>query len=353
MSKVVSGIQQVGIGVSDVHEAWKWYRRNLGFDVPVFEEAAEAALMTRYTGNEVQSRHAILALNLQGGGGFEIWQYTSRTPQAANFEIQVGDLGVNVCRVKVPDITIAYEDLRRKGVEVMGEVSSDPAGNKHFFLKDPYGNLFEIAQQQGGWLNENGKPFGGVGGVTIGVSDIEQSKKLYQDILGYSMEVYDAEGEFDDFKVLPGGQGRFRRVKLALQEPLKGRFAPLFGPTNIELIQALDRAPNKPFEGRYWGDLGYIHVCFDIVGMEDLKAECEAAGFPFTVNSDNSFDMGEAAGHFSYIEDPDGTLIEFVETHKIPIAQKWNWYLDLRKKPREKHLPKWILKAMGMMRVKD
>ena len=32
-----------------------------------------------------------------------------------------------------------------------------------------------------------------------------------------------------------------------------------------------------------------------------------------------SFTMGDAGGHFTYIEDPDGYLIEFVETHKIPI----------------------------------
>jgi len=55
--------------------------------------------------------------------------------------------------------------------------------------------------------------------------------------------------------------------------------------------------------------------------MDHLKKECEEAGFHFTVDSAESFDMGEAAGHFSYIEDPDGTLIEFVETHKIPIIK--------------------------------
>ena len=63
--------------------------------------------------------------------------------------------------------------------------------------------------------------------------------------------------------------------------------------------------------------------------------------------------MGEAAGHFTYIEDPDGTLIEFVETHKIPIAKKINWYLDLKKRNPEKALPKWMLKALGLNRVKD
>ena len=63
--------------------------------------------------------------------------------------------------------------------------------------------------------------------------------------------------------------------------------------------------------------------------------------------------MGEAAGHFAYIEDPDGTLIEFVETHKIPILKKIGWYLDLTKRDALKPLPRWMLKSMGLNRKKD
>jgi hypothetical protein len=62
--------------------------------------------------------------------------------------------------------------------------------------------------------------------------------------------------------------------------------------------------------------------------------------------------MGEAAGHFTYIEDPDGTLIEFVETHKIPILKKIGWYLNLRKRNPKKALPKWMLSALRFSRVK-
>ena len=74
MRFIISGIQQIGIGIPDVHAAWTWYRKHFGMDVPVFEEQAEAALMTPYTGNEVQSRHAVMALNMGGGAGMEIWQ---------------------------------------------------------------------------------------------------------------------------------------------------------------------------------------------------------------------------------------------------------------------------------------
>ena len=88
MSYIISGIQQVGIGVANVHQGFNWYNKHFGMDIPIFEEAAEANLMLPYTGGKPHKRHAILAINLKGGGGFEIWQYTSRTPQAATFKLQ-------------------------------------------------------------------------------------------------------------------------------------------------------------------------------------------------------------------------------------------------------------------------
>jgi hypothetical protein len=112
--------------------------------------------------------------------------------------------------------------------------------------------------------------------------------------------------------------------------------------------------PRKIYDGRMWGDLGFIHLCYDVKGMDALKEKCADAGFPFTVDSGgSSFDMGEAAGRFSYIEDPDGTLIEFVETHKVPIVKKLGWYLNLKQRRADKPLPRWMIKVMGLTRVKD
>ena len=81
-----------------------------------------------------------------------------------------------------------------------------------------------------------------------------------------------------------------------------------------------------------------------------MKALCTQYGCPFTVDSSESFDMGEAAGHFSYIEDPDGTLIEFVETHKIPLIKGIGWYLNLKNRDPEKTIPSWMLKTMRFRR---
>jgi hypothetical protein len=63
--------------------------------------------------------------------------------------------------------------------------------------------------------------------------------------------------------------------------------------------------------------------------------------------------MGEAAGQFTYCEDPDGTLIEFVKTRRLPILKKFGWYLDLGKRDVSKPLPDWMLKSMRFQRVKD
>lgn len=350
MDYIISGIQQVGIGVPNVREAFNWYRKYFGMDIPVFEEAAEANLMLPYTGGMPHKRHAILAINMRGGGGFEIWQYTSRTPQPAAFIPEAGDLGIYICKMKSINVRETYRAMKGAGVELLSAVEKDPAGKDHFFLKDPYGNLFEVIDSSS-WFGSGTHFTGGPSGVTIGVSDIEKSKKFYSEILGYDTVEYDVNGRFDDLSALPGGKSEFRRVLLSHSKAREGSFSRLLGSSKIELIQVKDRQPRKIFENRFWGDLGYIHLCFDIKNMAALKTKCEKAGSPFTVDSGNNFEMGEAAGHFSYVEDPDGTLIEFVETFKIPILKKFNWYLDLRKRSPRKPLPDWMLKSMSLGRV--
>lgn len=46
---------------------------------------------------------------------------------------------------------------------------------------------------------------------------------------------------------------------------------------------------------------------------------------------------------------PDGTLIEFVETHKVPIAKKLGWFIDMTKRDPEKALPKFLFRMMKLV----
>ena len=348
----IAGIQQIGIGVEDAKAAFAWYRKHFGVDIPVLEEKAEANLMLPYTGGKPHQRHAILAINIQGGGGFEIWQYTSRKPDAPNAAPQLGDLGIFTATLKSRDVVSQQLLLQNILKENVSPLVENPKGQKTFFVKDKMGNHFQF-KLGSSWFTENKQSNGGCAGAMIGVSNTLKSKQFYSKILGYDKVIYEAEGTFKDLEFLPGGKGRFRRVLLGHSQPRSGPFHELLGSSEIELIQALDRQPSKIFANRFWGDLGFIHLCFDIRGMKQLKQICEKNGFPFTVESNPDFDMGKAAGHFSYIEDPDGTLIEFVETLKVPVLKKLGIYLNLKKRDPEKPLPKFMLQLMALNRVKN
>jgi len=353
----IGGIQQIGIGVKNLHEAWNWYNRMFGMDCRIFEDETEANLMLPYTGGKPQTRHAVLALNLQGGSGFEVWQYSGREPMEIKEEIRIGDLGILICKMKVKNIETAWSFFKQNNCNLCGDPLNDPSGKKTFFLKDPLGNLFQMVEEDEWFMNEN-KVCGGSYGALIGVSDINRSKVIYSDILGYDEVIYDSKGSFSDLAVLPGGKNEFRRVLLKSSKPGSGYFSQIFGPSVIELVSAMGNPGKKIYEGRYWGDPGFIHLCFDVFGMDELKEFCSSIGFPFVVDSKHSrqgdsFDMGEAAGYFAYIQDPDEILIEFVEAHKMPVSKKLGLYMNLKKRNSYKSLPVWILKALRFNRVKS
>ncbi len=352
MSYQINGIQQIGLGVEDAEQAWAWYRRAFGMNVPIFRDHATATLMTRYTGDQAHQRYAILAMNLEGGAGLEIWQYTSRKPQDITKKIILGDTGVTAIKIKARSVEEAYKDLQLKGVKLLSEPVVGPDDRKHFYLEDPYSNIIEVIESKS-WFQHRKKNLGGVAGCVVGVTNIDQALPLYRDTLGFSEVVYDKSERFGDISNLPGGDHSFRRVLLRSSSNRMGAFGRLLGQHEIELFQVADRKPEKIFRNRWWGDKGYIHVCFDVSNMDALASACRKAGFEFTVDSRNSFDMGKAAGHFAYCEDPDGTLVEFVETHKIPIVEKAGWYLNLKKRDASKPLPNWILKLLSLNSVRD
>jgi catechol 2,3-dioxygenase-like lactoylglutathione lyase family enzyme/uncharacterized glyoxalase superfamily protein PhnB len=352
MKQNIIGVQQVGVGIPDVQKAWEFYRKNFGMDIPVFQDSAEAKLMTRYTGGVVHARSAIMAINLQGGSGLEIWQFTSRNTEPPKFEIQLGDFGIFITRIKCKNVEETFNHFKSQKLDLIGGIKKDPSGNSYFLVKDYFGNIFQVVPGTE-WFRKEKHLTGGVCGAQIGVSNMEQSMKFYGELLGYDKVVYDASGNFEDWKDVAGGKQKFRRVLLSRTVENSGTFSRLLGSSQIELVQVLDRSPRKIFENRFWGDAGFIHFSFDVRDMKELEKNFAAHGYPFTIDSNTSFDMGEAAGHFSYIEDPDGTLIEFVETYRIPILKKIGWYLDVSKRDQNKPLPDWMLKSLKFSRKKD
>ena len=346
---MISGIQQIGVGTEDFRKSWDWYIDMFGIDVKILEDDTGAERMLPYTGGKPQQRHACIAVSLQGGGGFEIWQYSKRKPVACPFTISVGDLGIFAAKLNCCDVAAFHRELSAKW-EHCTSPEVLPDGTPCFYVKDLYGNIFQIVENKNVFINQ-GRLTGGMAGAVIGVSDMKASVKFYSEVLGYSIVRSDSTGIFSEHDIMPGADRKCRRVILASPKR-KGAFAELFGDSTIELVQALELTPRKIYEGRYWGDPGFIQVCFDVTNMTALGEFCRKHGHPFTVDScpdGRKFDMGDASGHFTYIEDPDGTLIEFVETHKVPVVKKLGWFIDMSSRNPEKPLPKFLFRLMGLV----
>lgn len=353
----IRGMEQLGVGVTDLATAWKWYRENFGADIKILDDDSEAEYMLRYTGGVPHRRHAILAVSLQGGGGFEIWQYKSHESTKPLFDIQLGDLGIYAGKIRTDNVEKAHTFFAAKtdGTKTSA-ICKDPKGDSYFWLQDPFGNYFQVQYDTYTYKNE-GKITGLSCGAVIGVPNIEQAKDLYTDILGYDVVVYKTdEAVCDDFAFVPGGTSKFKRLLLRHSEVREGGFGKIFGPSEIELVEVTDREPRKMFEGRFWGDRGFIHLCFDVQGVDVLRKVCKEKGYPFTVDTlevlnGGDFDMGDAAGMFAYIEDMGGTLIEFTEAYKIPIT-KW-FSLNLKGRDPQKPLPSLFLNALKFLKYKE
>lgn len=347
--KIICGIQQVGIGVADVIEAWKWYYDNFGYEVKIVDAEGVAERMLPYTGGKPQPRRAIMAFNIRGGGGFEIWQPKGRELNYLKKPLRLGDYGILVAKIKTANIQNAFDTFKRKGLDVITTISETPMGYRHFFMKDPYENLFEIEEDNYVFIKEK-KATGGANGVTIGVSDIDRSIDFYAKLLDYDKVAYDHTDFFSDLKGVLGGENALRRVVLERSKPIEGPLSRVMGTSHIELVQNLDEPGRKLLDGRYWGDPGFIHLCFDVRNMDAIKEQTEALGHPFVCDSGVDFDMGDANGHFTYVEDPDGTLIEFVETFKVPISKKLGLSFNMADK--DDHKPLRIMKLLRFAKVK-
>lgn len=352
MYKRINGIQHIGVGVPDTEIAWKWYRKFLGMDIAMFNGVAPAPLMDIYTNNETITKRATMVVNLQGGCAMEVVCPVTFTASHADMPFQLGDLGIFITQVKCRDVKAAHTYFKENGANILSDIVKNPVGEDTFYVTDPNGLFFQIVPGRK-FYTRSKHITAGPNGCTIGVSDIDKALTLYADILHYDKVVFDETGTFGDLANLPGGDKKFRRIKLTQSNQPGGGFAKVTADTYIELVQALDYQPKKIYEGRLWGDIGFVHLGFDVRGMVGLGKDLEKKGFGFTCDTKDTLDMGGTTRvHCTYIEDPDGTLIELIEVYKIPIMEKLGIFLDVQKRDPLKPLPDLMLKALRFSRVR-
>lgn len=352
MYKRINGLQHIGVAVSDMDAALRFYRKYFGLNIPFFDSVADAPLMRVYCNGETITKRASMVMNLQGGCAVEVISPTSFRPRKAGFQVGAGDLGICITQVKCVDIEETHAFCKTHRPPFISDLSTDPAGRPTFYIYDPDGNIWQYLQSDQ-WYRKDGHHSGGVLGCSTGVTDMDKAFRLYRDILGFDEVIYDVTDTFDDWKDLHQGEHRYRRVLLSQSAQPGGGFARVTGKTYIELIQAQDRTPRFIFKDRIWGDTGFAHIGFDVKGMSALGKDLEEAGYGFTCDSNDALSMGNTKVHCTYIHDDDRTLIEMIEVYKVPIMERWGIFLNVEKRDPLKPLPDFMLKALRFSRIKD
>ena len=350
----INGFQHLGVGVKNHEESWKWFRKYFKMDIPFFNAVAEAPLMDVYTHGKTINKRAAMVYNLKGGTAMEVVSPVSFDARPPKEETRLGDIGIYIGTFKSSDVEASRELFVKDGIPV-GDITKTPDGNKTFFVKDNNGLTYQVIPGEN-WFSNMKFPSGGIAGCTVGVKDIEKSLYFYKNLLGFSEVVYDEIGVFEDYSsFVDGGKGKFRRIKLIQPKPVYGRFSALGGEQFIELVQSVDDYEvKKIWTGRIWGDIGFVHLGMDVIGLKSLGKKLADAGHPFTCDTEDVLSMGDSTKvHCTYIDDPDGILVEMIEVFKIPLVEKWGFYLDLTKKDYKKPLPNLLLKMMRFMRVKN
>ena len=273
------GIQQIGIGTEDMVASWKWYADMFQMNVRILEDDTVAERMLPYTNNKPEKRHACIAANLQGGGGFEIWQYSERKPLPIDFDVQIGDLGIFCVKIKSHDIAAYHAELAAKYKNIT-QIQTEPNGMPTFYVRDPNGNLFQVVEDKYMFIDEK-RYSGGVVGAMIGVTDIDKALTVYRDILGYDTVVYDKNGAFSDWQTLRGGGQRYRRVLLTRSQPFAGPFQNLYGEIMLNENMKHYEAKKQELDDMMNYLIGILSQCVngaDPATCEPVSADGECTG---------------------------------------------------------------------------
>jgi len=321
---MINGLQHIGIGVKDRERSFHFYNNALGFSVPMSKSTDTCSGMIPVLGND-ETRNVVIALNPHGGGLVEIFQYVSKTPTPVPEEVDFSYNGYLFYGLKVKNIEKSLQTIQRyEGKALTDPMPFTPLKEhewKTAVYRDPDGIYAIVLEYPGSTVGYGGRVsrIGGVEYVAVGVSDLKRSMKFYSDILGYGDIVYTYEGVCPEWEILFGKGKKIKRALLQRSAKPQGLFRHFLRGGMIELIEVESNKKKHNFDGRKWGDIGCMELCFDVTDIQSTLDQIKKRGIPIIIPP-YSQNMGlNTEATFAYIQDPDGSLLEFADIGRLPV----------------------------------
>jgi catechol 2,3-dioxygenase-like lactoylglutathione lyase family enzyme len=263
----------------------------------------------------------MMAINVKGGAILEFIEHKSSPIRPFPEDAGYGYYGVLEIGFGVRDIDKVVDSFRAKGISFLTpvcELTMEGGRSwRYAYLEDPDGMKVQLVEDIRPGQPAAKKPeVHGVVHVGIGVSDVEQSKAFYGNVLGFDRQVYAFDGHNSDLDPVSGGPIHLSMAILERSAPNTGAVSGL-PPGTIKLLAMPDQRGTHIYTGRRWGDIGCMEFCMDVSSLEASVEDAKAKGAPIYLQP-CEIDMGSGSkGKVAYIRDPDGTIVEFVEICSI------------------------------------
>lgn len=135
--------------------------------------------------------------------------------------------------------------------------------------------------------------------VGLSVSNLEASVKFYEEVFGF---VCRGRTTFDE-KFFAQAPDLYRVTGTT------ANVAFLFSPNGIN-IEMFHFIPTVPDNGQFsWARPGYSHICLTVEDLPEFAKHMRAKNVSFCMDVLDRFD----GGHWVFVRDPDGNLIEVNE----------------------------------------
>jgi catechol 2,3-dioxygenase-like lactoylglutathione lyase family enzyme len=312
---MINGMQHIGIGVRNREESYKFYNNALLLSVPISKHEGHCTgVLPLIKTNE--TRNVIIAMNPYGGAAVEVFQYTSRTPSPVPKHVDFTYNGYLFYGLAVKNIQKQLDKVKKNnGNIITGTTDFTPMkdrGWKTAVFTDPFG-ITGILVDKGESKNK------GIDYVAVGVSNLEQSLTFYNTFLGYDVEIYKYEGECPEWDGILGKGRKIKRVLLERSKKPQGPYKHFLKGGMIELIEVEGNSGKRNFEGRQWGDIGFMELCFDVSDIRGTVKDLTEKGVTIAVPPYTQKMGKKTEATFAYIKDPDGSLLEFAELNRLPV----------------------------------
>lgn len=288
------GLKFVAKGVNDLNYATKFYS-----DFFQFSKVKKSALKDEDFNFKNYYNLTEELFNEEGGAILQLVQ--EEDARIHKFEPDLSQIGILGVKIKTRKIDQNFFLRRSRTVKIQTNYTYHPLRRKHFHLVAD-NILFQIFDAEENFFADLNKHNCGVGGVIIGVSDIEKSGEFYSKILGYDKVIEQTEGVFSDFKDLKNGDKYFKRLILQQTENQDAEYRNFLGNSEVELIEI------QGFADEYTPDFRNSGLNYLSINNNSVIGNLSNIGQEVIYKNDDK--------NLIYFKDPDGLKITVQKIEK-------------------------------------